>query len=52
MFVKGYADNCRLYTPDDPRGAFANLRDNLDIYAFSHVAGWFVKVRRSGERLL
>jgi Phosphatidyl serine synthase len=41
---RSYADDCRLYTPNDPRGSFGNLMDTLqDEFVFAHLLGWWAK---------
>ena len=35
--------DCRLYTPDHPKGALSNIKDNIDIFVLSHVIGWIAK---------
>lgn len=42
---RSYAEDCRLYTPNDPRGSsFANLMDTLnDEFVLAHLLGWFGK---------
>jgi phosphatidylserine synthase 2 len=39
-----YAEDCRLYTPDNPAGRFANLMDKMDVFVICHLLGWYVKV--------
>eukprot|EP01022_Parablepharisma_sp_SALTPOND_P014347 TRINITY_DN1940_c0_g1_i1.p2 TRINITY_DN1940_c0_g1~~TRINITY_DN1940_c0_g1_i1.p2 ORF type:complete len:539 (-),score=20.74 TRINITY_DN1940_c0_g1_i1:1139-2755(-) len=40
---KSYADDCRLYTPENPHSKFANLMDAMDMYIVSHWFGWWFK---------
>lgn len=40
-----YADDCRLYTPDNPEGQFANIYFAVfDVHFFAHFLGWFAKM--------
>lgn len=39
-----YADDCRIYTPEHPDGAFANVADKMDIFVPAHLLGWYIKV--------
>jgi phosphatidylserine synthase 2 len=41
---KNYADDCRLYTPENPHSSFANLTDAFDVYLSAHFVGWFFKM--------
>jgi len=38
-----YAQDCRIYTPDNPDGAFANVWEKMDVFVPSHFFGWMVK---------
>jgi len=41
---RSYAEDCRLYTPNDPRGSFANLMETLqDEFVLAHLLGWWAK---------
>lgn len=41
---RSYADDCRLYTPEDPVSHFRNLRDTLfDEFIIAHVLGYVAK---------
>jgi len=40
-----YADDCRVYTPENPNSKFANLYMAIfDVHFFAHFAGWFGKM--------
>lgn len=42
---RSYADDCRLYTPEDPESAFRNLFDAaFDVHFVAHLIGWVCKV--------
>ena len=41
---KNYAQDCQIYTPKHPDGPFANIADKMDIFAISHLYGWYLKV--------
>jgi len=41
---KSYADDCRIYTPEDPVSTFRNLRDSIDVHFVAHLLGWICKV--------
>jgi len=41
---RGYADDCRVFTPNDSRGYFGNIMDTLnDEFVLAHLLGWFGK---------
>ena len=39
-----YAENCSIYTPNNPHGSFANFMEKMDVFVPSHFFGWYVKV--------
>eukprot|EP01017_Pseudomicrothorax_dubius_P042827 TRINITY_DN7046_c0_g1_i1.p1 TRINITY_DN7046_c0_g1~~TRINITY_DN7046_c0_g1_i1.p1 ORF type:complete len:394 (-),score=48.65 TRINITY_DN7046_c0_g1_i1:11-1192(-) len=41
---KSYADDCRLYTPENTTSRFFNFIDALDFYILAHFFGWWVKM--------
>ncbi|CAI2362891.1 unnamed protein product [Moneuplotes crassus] len=42
---RSYAEDCRIYTPEDPVSAFRNFRDSFfDVHTFAHLLGWICKV--------
>lgn len=42
---RNYADDCRIYTPEDPHSSFAVVRATvLEVYSLAHVLGWFLKM--------
>ena len=47
-----YAEDCDIYTPDNPNGAFVNVMDKMDVFVPSHFIGWFVKVSLCRSDLL
>jgi len=41
---RSYAEDCRVYTPDDPESSFRNIRDCfIDEFVLAHFVGWFGK---------
>ena len=49
---RSYADECSLYTPGHPDGAFHNFMDKMDVFVACHFFGWFVKVCMLAEFLV
>ncbi len=45
---RSYADECTLYTPGHPDGAFHNFIDKMDVFVVCHLFGWVVKVSERG----
>lgn len=42
---RSYAEDCRLYTPENPDSKFANLEDAIfDCHFVAHAMGWLVKM--------
>lgn len=42
---RSYADDCRVYTPENPDSSFANIKDAiLDCHFVAHFAGWWGKM--------
>jgi phosphatidylserine synthase 2 len=42
---QSYAEDCRIFTPDNPESMFKNVRDTINDCHFSaHFVGWFVKM--------
>ncbi|CAI2362551.1 unnamed protein product [Moneuplotes crassus] len=42
---RSYAEDCRIYTPEDPVSAFRNLSEAFfDIHTLAHLLGWVAKV--------
>lgn len=42
---KSYADDCRVYTPENPRGLFINVYEaTFDIHFVAHLLGWWFKM--------
>ena len=44
-----YAEDCRIYTPENPEGSFANVMDKMDVFVPAHFLGWYLKVIISGD---
>ena len=45
MPERSYADDCRVFTPENPDSQFANLADAfLDVHTFAHWIGWWGKM--------
>lgn len=38
-----YNNNCTIYDPGHPDGAFHNVYDKMDIFVIAHLVGWFWK---------
>eukprot|EP01133_Synstelium_polycarpum_P014158 gene14158-16686_t len=50
---KSYADDCRLYTPEDPQSSFRNLRDTVnDEFILAHLFGWWGKTMLLRDSIL
>jgi phosphatidylserine synthase 2 len=42
---KSYADDCRIYTPENPINSFANIYDAaVDVHFAAHLFGWWFKM--------
>lgn len=42
---KSYAEDCRLYTPENPKNSFANIYDAaVDVHFIAHLMGWWFKM--------
>jgi len=42
---RSYAEDCRIYTPDDPVSSFRNVKDALaDEFVLAHLIGWWMKM--------
>ena len=42
---RGYADDCRVYTPENPVSSFFNIYDAVfDVHFIAHLAGWWFKM--------
>lgn len=42
---KSYAEDCRIFTPENPTNQFANLYDaTFDIHFVAHLMGWWFKM--------
>ena len=39
-----YCEDCRLLTPGHENGIFNNIKDKMDVFVWSHLLGWYVKV--------
>ncbi|CAH3171973.1 unnamed protein product [Porites lobata] len=40
---QSYGEDCRLYTPGDPRGPFHNFLEKCDVFLPAHFFGWWAK---------
>lgn len=40
---QSYGEDCRLYTPEDPRGPFHNFLEKCDVFLPAHFFGWWAK---------
>lgn len=42
---RNYAEDCRIYTPEDPVNAFRNITEAVfDVHFIAHLIGWICKV--------
>lgn len=41
---KSYAEDCRIYTPENPTSLFFNLYDAIDVHFIAHLSGWWFKM--------
>ena len=42
---KSYADDCRVFTPENPQSSYYNIYDAVfDIHFLSHFLGWWFKM--------
>jgi phosphatidylserine synthase 2 len=42
---KSYAEDCRLYTPENPVNSFINIYEAaVDVHFFAHLFGWWFKM--------
>lgn len=42
---KGYADDCRIFTPENPNSSIANIWDAVfDVHFMAHLLGWWFKM--------
>ena len=42
---KSYADDCRIYTPENPKSMFNNVYEAaVDVHFFAHLFGWWFKM--------
>lgn len=41
---RAYADDCRIYTPENSESKFANLAKAMDLYIVCHWFGWWSKM--------
>lgn len=45
MPERGYADDCRVFTPENPVSSMFNIYDAVfDIHFIAHLAGWWAKM--------
>lgn len=41
---QSYAEDCRVYTPENPVSSFANITGSIDMFVAAHFFGWTVKM--------
>ena len=42
---KSYAEDCRIYTPENPVSSFMNVYEAaVDVHFFAHLFGWWFKM--------
>ena len=42
---RSYADDCRVYTPENPESNFLNIKEAVfDVHFVAHLAGWWFKM--------
>lgn len=41
---KSYADDCRIITPENPKGYFYNITSSMDMFVAAHFLGWMFKM--------
>jgi len=41
---KNYAEDCRVFTPENPVSFFFNIYDAIDIHFYAHLFGWWFKM--------
>lgn len=41
---KSYADDCRIYTPENKISLYFNIYDSIDIHFAAHLFGWWFKM--------
>ena len=42
---RSYADDCRVFTPENPESSMFNIKDAVfDIHFIAHLAGWWFKM--------
>lgn len=42
---KSYADDCRIFTPENPHSSFVNVYEAaVDVHFFAHLFGWWFKM--------
>lgn len=41
---KSYADDCRVYTPENPISSFYNITSAIDVFVAAHFLGWTFKI--------
>jgi phosphatidylserine synthase 2 len=42
---RSYAEDCRIYTPENPKGLFTNVYDAVfDVHFIAHLFGWWFKM--------
>jgi len=41
---KSYAEDCRVFTPENPQGYFYNITSSIDMFVAAHFLGWMFKI--------
>ena len=41
---KNYAEDCRIFTPENPHSYFNNITSHIDVFVVAHFVGWTFKV--------
>lgn len=49
---RSYGEDCRLWTPENPKGPWTNLTSALDAFVIAHTLGWFVKALIIRDRVV
>ena len=40
---RSYADDCRVYTPENENSKFSNITESVDVFVLAHFLGWTFK---------
>lgn len=41
---KSYAEDCRIFTPENPTSYFSNITSSVDMFVAAHFLGWMFKI--------